>query len=93
MKYIATLLRKILPGVSFEQLSKPGFHQNNSYLIMADNKLVGHTGQLSYLLKEELDVSENLFMTQIYLEELNFEGLNITNYKPLSHYPFKLSSI
>ena len=88
MQYIASLLRKILPGVSFEQLSKPGFHQNNSYLIMADNKLVGHTGQLSYLLKEELDVSENLFMTQIYLEELNFEGLNITNYKPLSHYPF-----
>ena len=91
MQYIASLLRKILPGVSFEQLSKPGFHQNNSYLIMADNKLVGHTGQLSYLLKEELDVSENLFMTQIYLEELNFEGLNITNYKPLSHYPFTVS--
>ena len=88
MQYIASLLRKILPGVSFEQLSKPGFHQNNSYVIMVDNKLVGHTGQLSYLLKEELDLSENLFLSQIYLEELNFEGLNTSNYKPLSHYPF-----
>ena len=88
MQYIASLLRKILPGVSLEQLSKPGFHQNNSYVIMVDNKLVGHTGQLSYLLKEELDLSENLFLSQIYLEELNFEGLNTSNYKPLSHYPF-----
>ena len=88
MQYIASLLRKILPGVSFEQLSKPGFHQNNSYVIMVDNKLIGHTGQLSYLLKDELDLSENLFLSQIYLEELNFESLNTTNYKPLSHYPF-----
>ena len=52
MQYIASLLRKIIPGVSFDQLSKPGFHQNNSYVIMVDNKLIGHTGQLSYLLKE-----------------------------------------
>ena len=88
MQYIASLLRKIIPGVSFDQLSKPGFHQNNSYVIMVDNKLIGHTGQLSYLLKEELDLSENLFLSQIYLEELNFEGLNTSNYKPLSHYPF-----
>ena len=88
MQYIASLLRNIIPGVSFEKLSKPGFHQNNSFVIMLDNKLIGHTGQLSYLLKETLDLSENLFLSQIYIEDLMFEGLNKNKYKPLSHYPF-----
>ena len=88
MQYISSFLRKIIPGVSFEQLNKPGFHFNNSYVLMLNDKIIGHAGQLSYLLREKLDLSENLFLGQIYLENLVFEELNVINYTPLSHYPF-----
>ena len=85
---LATTLRILIPNVKFKKLTKPGFHKNNSYLIIINESPVGHMGQLSYSTQHTLNLKDEIFLAELNLEILEFNSLVSYDYKPLSQYPF-----
>ena len=85
---LATTLRILIPNVKFKKLTKPGFHKNNSYLIIINESPVGHMGQLSYSTQHKLNLKDEIFLAELNLEILKFNSLVSYDYKPLSQYPF-----
>ena len=80
-------IKKLFPLCEFEQLSRPGFHKNYSYLIKLQNKIIGFMGKLSYKNKSELELEHSLYISQINTENFDFNQLENNNYIPLSPYP------
>ena len=85
---LANALKNLFPSSELEQLTRPGFHKNYSYLIKLDNKILGFMGKLSYKIQSELELHDSLYIAQINTENFNFDQLKVLTYKPLSSYPF-----
>jgi len=85
---LANALKNLFPSSELEQLTRPGFHKNYSYLIKLDNKILGFMGKLSYKIQSELELHDSLYIAQINTENFNFDQIQSFTYKPLSAYPF-----
>ena len=85
---LTNTIKNIFPLCEFEQVSRPGFHKNYSYLIKLENKNIGFMGKLSYKNKSELELENSLYISQINTENFNIKQLEYNTYTPLSPYPY-----
>ena len=74
--------------IELKQIHKPGFHQNLSFLILKNNKVIGHLGQLASQLEKSYELNNSIFLFSIDLSLISSEDLININYSPLSPYPY-----
>ena len=74
--------------IELEQIHKPGFHQNLSFIILKNNKVLGHLGQLASQLEKSYELNNSIFLFSIDLSSVSSEDLININYSPLSPYPY-----
>ena len=74
--------------IELKQIHKPGFHQNLSFLILKNNKVIGHLGQLASQLEKSYELNNSVFLFSIDLSSISSEDLININYSPLSPYPY-----
>ena len=74
--------------IELKQIHKPGFHQNLSFLILKNNKVIGHLGQLASQLEKSYELNNSIFLFSIDLTSINSEDLINIIYSPLSPYPY-----
>ena len=86
--YVKQLLVSILGECSLQQIEKPGFHKNISYLIIKDDIILGHFGQLSIEMQDNYELDKPVYLFSIDLTNVDKDHLVQVNYKPLSSYPF-----
>ena len=86
--YVKQLLVSILGECSLQQIEKPGFHKNISYLVIKDDIILGHFGQLSIEIQDNYELDKPVYLFSIDLTNVNKDHLVQVNYKPLSPYPF-----
>ncbi len=86
--YVKQLLVSILGEYSLQQIEKPGFHKNISYLVIKDDIILGHFGQLSIEMQDNYELDKPVYLFSIDLTNVDKDHLVQVNYKPLSPYPF-----
>ena len=86
--YVKELLVSILGECSLQQIEKPGFHKNISYLVIKDDIILGHFGQLSIEMQDNYELDKPVYLFSIDLTNVDKDHLVQVNYKPLSPYPF-----
>ena len=86
--YVKHIINNLIGDCELKSLSKPGFHQNYSYLIIKNGKNVGFFGQIAYDLMEELNIDNPIFLIQIDIDSLGNDISNRLQYVPLAQYPF-----
>ncbi len=86
--YVKHIIDNLIGDYELKSLSKPGFHQNYSYLIIKNGKNVGIFGQLAYDLMEEMNIESPIFLIQIDIDSLENDISTKTEYVPLAQYPF-----
>ena len=86
--YVKHIIDNLIGDYDIKSLSKPGFHQNYSYLIIKNNKNVGFFGQIAYDLMEELSIDNPIFLIQLDIDTLGNDISNRSEYVPLAQYPF-----
>ena len=86
--YVKQLLISILGEYSLQQIEKPGFHKNISYLVIKDDIILGHFGQLSIEMQDNYELDKPVYLFSIDLTNVDKDHLVQVNYKPLSPYPF-----
>ena len=86
--YVKQLLVSILGEYSLQQIEKPGFHKNISYLVIKDDIILGHFGQLSIEMQDNYELDKPVYLFSIDLTNVDKDHLDQVNYKPLSPYPF-----
>jgi len=86
--YVKQLLVDVLGNYSIQQIEKPGFHRNISYLIIKDDIVLGHFGQLSIELQDNYDLDKPVYLFSLDLTNVEKNQLISVDYKPLSPYPF-----
>ena len=74
--------------IDLKQIHKPGFHQNLSFIILKNNKVLGHLGQLASQLEKFYELNNSIFLLSIDLSSISSEDLININYSPLSPYPY-----
>ena len=74
--------------IELKQIHKPGFHQNLSFIILKNNKVLGHLGQLASQLEKSYELNNSIFLLSIDLSSISSEDLININYSPLSPYPY-----
>ena len=74
--------------IELKQIHKPGFHQNLSFLIIKNNKVLGHLGQLASQLEKSYELNNSIFLFSIDLTSISSEDLINIIYSPLSPYPY-----
>jgi phenylalanyl-tRNA synthetase beta chain len=74
--------------IELKQIHKPGFHQNLSFIILKNNKVLGHLGQLASQLEKSYELNNSIFLFSIDLTSISSEDLININYSPLSPYPY-----
>ena len=74
--------------IELKQIHKPGFHQNLSFIILKNNKVLGHLGQLASQLEKSYELNNSIFLFSIDLSSVSSEDLININYSPLSPYPY-----
>jgi len=74
--------------IELKQIHKPGFHQNLSFLILKNNKVLGHLGQLASQLEKSYELNNSIFLFSIDLTSISSEDLINIIYSPLSPYPY-----
>ena len=74
--------------IELKQIHKPGFHQNLSFIILKNNKVLGHLGQLASQLEKSYELNNSIFLFSIDLSCISSEDLININYSPLSPYPY-----
>ena len=74
--------------IELKQIHKPGFHQNLSFIILKNNKVLGHLGQLASQLEKSYELNNSIFLFSIDLSSISSVDLININYSPLSPYPY-----
>jgi len=74
--------------IELKQIHKPGFHQNLSFIILKNNKVLGHLGQLASQLEKSYELNNSIFLFSIDLTSISSEDLINIIYSPLSPYPY-----
>ncbi|MDC3256586.1 phenylalanine--tRNA ligase subunit beta [Acidimicrobiia bacterium] len=86
--FVKQILIDCFGKIELKQIHKPGFHQNLSFLILKNNKVLGHFGQLASQLEKSYELNNSIFLFSIDLSSLSSEDLVNINYAPLSLYPY-----
>ncbi len=85
---VKNLVDNLIGNYDIRYLSKPGFHENYSYVILKDGKNIGFFGQISYDLMEEMNIDNPVFLIQIDLDSFENGVDTNTEYVPLAQYPY-----
>ena len=86
--YVKNILTQLLSSYDLEPITKPGFHQNYSFSIIKNGQIIGHFGQLASEKQMTLELNNEIYLGEIYINKLNLNSLKEINYVPLSQYPF-----
>ena len=86
--YVKNILTQLLSSYDLEPITKPGFHQNYSFSIIKNGQIIGHFGQLASEKQMTLELNNDIYLGEIYINKLNLNNLKKINYVPLSQYPF-----
>ena len=86
--YVKNILTQLLSSYDLEPITKPGFHQNYSFSIIKNGQIIGHFGQLASETQMTLELNNEIYLGEIYINKLNLNNLKEINYVPLSQYPF-----
>ena len=86
--FVKNLINQLVKDNQLENISKPGFHQNYSFSIFKNNAIVGHFGQLSTELQMKHEIDSDIYLGEIYINNLDLSELKVIDYKPLSQYPY-----
>ena len=86
--FVKQILIDCFGKIELKQIHKPGFHQNLSFIILKNNKVLGHLGQLASQLEKFYELNNSIFLLSIDLSSISSEDLININYSPLSPYPY-----
>ena len=86
--YLKNILTNLLGKIEIKKLEKPGFHKNNSYILLKNNKQLGTFGQLSLELTDRFELKNNIYLAEVSIESLEKNYKENTQYIPLSQYPY-----
>ena len=86
--YVKNILTQLLSSYDLEPITKPGFHQNYSFSIIKNGQIIGHFGQLASEKQMTLELNNEIYLGEIYINKLNLNNLKEINYVPLSQYPY-----
>ena len=86
--YVKNILTQLLSSYDLEPITKPGFHQNYSFSIIKNGQIIGHFGQLASEKQMTLELNNEIYLGEIYINKLNLNNLKEIKYVPLSQYPF-----
>ncbi len=85
---LTNFIKLLFPQVQFEQISRPGFHKNYSYILKLNNQIIGFMGKLSYKAQSSFNLDTPLYIMQINTENFNLNEIEVIKYQPLSSFPF-----
>ena len=85
---LTNFIKLLFSQVQFEQISRPGFHKNYSYILKLNNQIIGFMGKLSYKAQSSFNLDTPLYIMQINTENFNLNEIEVIKYQPLSSFPF-----
>ncbi len=86
--YLKDILNNLLGKFDIKEIEKPGFHKNNSYILLKNGQKIGSFGQLSYEYIDKYELKNNIYLAEINIEMLEKNFNQKTRYTPLSQYPY-----
>ena len=86
--YLKNILTNLLGKIEIKKIEKPGFHKNNSYILLKNNKQLGTFGQLSLELTDRFELKNNIYLAEVSIESLEKNYKENKQYIPLSQYPY-----
>ena len=88
MHTLTNIVNLLFPKIQYEQILRPGFHKNYSYIMKLNNQIIGYMGKLSYKTQSLLNLDNSLYIMQVNTENFTMSDIEDTYYQPLSTYPF-----
>ena len=85
---LTNIVNLLFPKIQYEQILRPGFHKNYSYILKLNNQIIGYMGKLSYKTQSLLNLDNSLYIMQVNTENFTMSDIEDTYYQPLSTYPF-----
>ena len=85
---LTNIVNLLFPKIQYEQILRPGFHKNYSYILKLNNQIIGYMGKLSYKTQSLLNLDNSLYIMEVNTENFNMSDIEDTYYQPLSTYPF-----
>ena len=85
---LTNIVNLLFPKIQYEQILRPGFHKNYSYILKLNNQIIGYMGKLSYKTQSLLNLDNSLYIMQVNTENFIMSDIEDTHYQPLSTYPF-----
>jgi phenylalanyl-tRNA synthetase beta chain len=85
---LTNIVNLLFPKIQYEQILRPGFHKNYSYILKLNNQIIGYMGKLSYKTQSLLNLDNSLYIMQVNTENFVMSDIEDTYYQPLSTYPF-----
>ena len=85
---LTNIVNLLFPKIQYEQILRPGFHKNYSYILKLNNQIIGYMGKLSYKTQSLLNLDNSLYIMQVNTENFTMSDIEYTYYQPLSTYPF-----
>ena len=85
---LTNIVNLLFPKIQYEQILRPGFHKNYSYILKLNNQIIGYMGKLSYKTQSLLNLNNSLYIMQVNTENFTMSDIEDTYYQPLSTYPF-----
>jgi len=85
---LTNIVNLLFPKIQYEQILRPGFHKNYSYIMKLNNQIIGYMGKLSYKTQSLLNLDNSLYIMQVNTENFTMSDIEDTYYQPLSTYPF-----
>tara|TARA_B100000902_G_scaffold124050_1_gene124006 strand:+ start:7856 stop:10216 length:2361 start_codon:yes stop_codon:yes gene_type:complete len=85
---VKQLLISCFGNIDLKKIERPGFHKNLSYLILKNDIVLGHFGQLATQLQDTFDIDSPVYLFSIDLTDIKLTDLIEIKYTPLSPYPY-----
>ena len=85
---LTNIVNLLFPKIQYEQILRPGFHKNYSYILKLNNRMIGYMGKLSYKTQSLLNLDNSLYIMQVNTENFIMSDIEDTYYQPLSTFPF-----
>ena len=86
--YLKDILSSLLGKIDIKKVEKPGFHKNNSYILLKNNEQLGSFGQLSLELTDKFELKNNIYLAEVNIENLDKNYKENNRYIALSQYPY-----
>ena len=86
--YLKDILSSLLGKLDIKKVEKPGFHKNNSYILLKNSEQLGSFGQLSLELTDKFELKNNIYLAEVNIENLDKNFKENNRYIALSQYPY-----